>query len=90
MEKSARPIISAAVLSQEVNGDTVLLDLQGEGYFGLNHVGSRIWQLLEKECCLEDILEVLEDEFDAPRAQLEADVGELLNRLSNAGIITFP
>ncbi len=43
MEKTGKPIIPASVLSQEVNGETVLLDLQGEGYFGLNAVGTRSW-----------------------------------------------
>ena len=41
--------ISEEVLSQEVNGETVLLDLEGEAYFGLNEVGTRIWQLLQAE-----------------------------------------
>ena len=39
--------ISDEVLSQEVNGETLLLDLEGESYFGLNEVGTRIWQLLQ-------------------------------------------
>jgi hypothetical protein len=36
--------ISSEVLSQEVNGETVLLDLEGESYFGLSEVGTHIWQ----------------------------------------------
>jgi len=39
--------IATEVLSQEVNGETVLLDLTGECYFSLNQVGTRIWQLLK-------------------------------------------
>jgi len=90
IDKTGNPIISDAVLSQEVNGKTVLLDLQGEFYFGLNQVGTRIWQLLKNECGLQDMLNVLEDEFNAPREQLEADLRELLSSLSEAGIIKIP
>ena len=35
---------SPNVISQEVSGETVLLDLDSEHYFGLDSVGTRIWQ----------------------------------------------
>ena len=41
--------ISSEVLSQEVNGETVLLDLEGECYFGLNEVGTRIWRVQDTQ-----------------------------------------
>ena len=34
--------ISSEVLTQEVGGETVILDLKTESYFGLNEVGTRI------------------------------------------------
>ena len=44
MTRADKIQISPDVLSQEVNGETVLLDLEGESYFGLNEVGTRVWQ----------------------------------------------
>jgi hypothetical protein len=38
--------ISPDVLFQEVSGETVLLDLESEHYFGLDAVGTRIWGLI--------------------------------------------
>lgn len=86
-ERTPPPIISTAVLSQEVGGETVLLDLQGEAYFGLNQAGTRIWQMLNDGLCFADMLDRLEEEFDAPREQLEADARDLLESLSRAGLI---
>ena len=37
---------SPEVISQEVSGETVLLDLESESYYGLDAVGTRIWQLI--------------------------------------------
>jgi hypothetical protein len=34
--------ISDKALSQEVNGETVILDLDSESYFGLDEVGTHI------------------------------------------------
>ena len=81
--------ISDEVLSQEVNGETVLLDLEGESYFGLNEVGTRIWQLLQSEPTVVETLNTLSDEYDVSRVQLENDVGELLAKLADAGLISL-
>ena len=79
--------ISDEVLSQEVNGETVLLDLEGESYFGLNEVGTRIWQLLQDKPMDVQVLDTLSDEYDVSREQLEGDVSELLDKLAGAGLI---
>jgi hypothetical protein len=79
--------ISEEVLSQEVNGETVLLDLDGESYFGLNEVGTRIWQLLNERLNVGLVLDALDDEYDVGREQLESDVEELLESLLGSGLI---
>lgn len=79
--------ISDEVLSQEVNGETVLLDLDGESYFGLNEVGTRIWQLLKDELNIGLVLDTLDVEYDVSREQLESDVAKLLGSLEESGLI---
>ena len=81
--------VSSEVLSQEVNGETVLLDLEGECYFGLNEVGTRIWQLLQGEASVGEALDTLSGEYDVSREQLESDVRELLDKLTAAGLLTL-
>jgi hypothetical protein len=81
--------ISDEVLSQEVSGETVLLDLQGESYFGLNEVGTRIWQLLKSEQTVAEALSTLFDQYDVSREQLESDVSELLAKLTEAGLVSL-
>jgi len=79
--------ISPDVLSQEVHGETVLLDLAGETYFGLNEVGTRIWQLLKQDHGFKDMLDVLEQEFDVSHERLQADVSQLMDDLIAAGVV---
>ncbi len=79
--------LSSDVLSQEVNGETVLLDLQGESYFGLNEAGTRIWQLLKDDVNFSLVMETLDAEYDVGRDQLETDVLELLESLVDSGLI---
>ena len=81
--------ISSEVLSQEVNGETVLLDLEGESYFGLNEVGTRIWQLLNSEHTVSEMLSILSDEYDVDHVQLENDIESLLADLGNANLVSL-
>jgi hypothetical protein len=81
--------ISEEVLSQEVNGETVLLDLDGESYFGLNDVGTRVWQLLKTKQTVAEMLGTLSEEYDVSREQLETDVSELLDKLTEAGLVSL-
>ena len=75
------------VLFQEVGGETVLLDLASEQYFGLDEVGTRIWGLLNEGQGVGAIVDALLAEYAVERGQLEDDVRELLTALLDAGLI---
>ena len=84
----SRPLApSAEVLHQELEGETVLLDLKSERYFGLDESGTRIWTLLIELERPEAVIERMLDEFDADEETVRADVAELLIRLLNMGLI---
>jgi len=87
---SQRVRISADVLFQEVSGECVLLDLRSENYFGLDEVGTRIWQLIE-ECGgdLHAVVERMAAEYAVDRETLERDLSDLTNRLSESGLVEF-
>jgi hypothetical protein len=87
IQKEQKVSISPEVLFQEVSGETVLLDLASESYFGLDAVGTRVWGLLESGASVSDLLDVLLDEYEVEREVLEKDVGELLEKLLEAGLI---
>lgn len=79
--------ISKDVLAQELAGETVLLDLASESYFGLDAVGTRVWQLLNEGHDESRIIDILLDEYEVEREVLEKDTAELLDRLNEAGLI---
>ena len=80
--------VSDEVVSREVGGEMVLLNLSSGLYFGLDAVGGRIWALLcEGPHSLSQLCDVIEDEFDAPRDQIEKDVGALAVALCEQDLI---
>ena len=79
--------VSSDVLFQEVSGETVLLDLDSEQYFGLDAVGTRIWSLLKEGRAVREMVETLLAEYEVEPEQLAGDVRELLAALLDAGLI---
>ena len=81
--------ISPDVLFQEVSGEMVLLDLGSEHYFGLDEIGARIWSLLESGAGEAAVVDTLLEEYDVERETLQADVAELLDQLTEAGLVAI-
>ncbi len=81
--------VSNEVLCQEVGGETVLLDLNGENYFSLNTVGSRIWQLMQEPEELQIVFDTILAEFDVDEGQLKNDLDELLDDLIARSLVSI-
>jgi hypothetical protein len=87
IENNKRFTVSKDVLFQEVSGETVLLDLASESYFGLDEVGTRIWTLLNEDKTAVEMVDVLLEEYEVERETLEGDVRDLLTALIEAGLL---
>jgi len=72
------------VLSRDLDGEAVLLDLGSGTYFGLNEVGTEIWQLIGSGATVAEVRAALLERFEVDEAtarrDLDALVGELLER----------
>jgi hypothetical protein len=80
---------SERVISQEVTGETVILDLESECYFGLDEVGTRIWQLIRDSGELRAIYNTLLDEYDVEASRLRTDLEALITDACERGLITL-
>jgi hypothetical protein len=73
--------IAPNTLYREVQGETVLLHLDSGEYFGLDDVGTRMWQLIVEKGDLAEVEAALVEEFDADPAQLSQDLRQLVDDL---------
>jgi len=78
---------SPDALHQSLGGETVLLNLRTEQYFGLDETGTRIWELILASHSPEAIVDQLLAEFDVERSQAAADVERLVAELEQAGLV---
>lgn len=83
------PIPRATVVWINLPDGAVLFSPETEVYYGLNNVGSVIWeQLRERIPSLELLCEAVHERFpDATLEQIRADVLELLSDFSKNGLV---
>lgn len=80
---------SLDAIAQEVNGETVILDLKSEQYFSLDLVGTRVWQLLQETTSLRQVFDQLITEYEVAPEQLEEDLAALIDSLVQEGLIAL-
>ena len=78
--------IPETVYTQEVGDETILLDTQGGRYFGLDPVGTRMWQLIRQSRALRPAYEALLTEYDVSPERLETDLLALAARMIEKGL----
>src|SRR5262245_50618362 len=79
--------VSGDVITRNLMGEAVLLDLAAGVYFGLDPVGTRIWQLLEQHGDTAPIVRAMLDEYDVEESRLRADLERLMRELSDKGLV---
>jgi hypothetical protein len=69
------------VLSKEVDGELVLLDVKSQLYIGGNRSTAVLWPLLEKGATTEELAGALVSSFGIDEHRADADVGSLIGQL---------
>lgn len=74
-------------VSSDLGGEVAILNLQAGVYFGLDEVGSRVWELVQKPRRVDQIRAALSEEYDVDPARCERDVISLLEQLADEGLV---
>ena len=69
------------VVSRTIDGELVIVPIDAgvgdaDDLFTLNDTGAAVWELLDGERTLADVIDEVGRRFDVPRAEVEADVVE--------------
>ena len=84
---NSRVTLAPDVLVRVVNGESFILNVQSECYFGLNAVGARIFELLIESDSLESAFDQTRREFDVELETLQVDFDQLVSDLLEHGLL---
>ena len=86
---SARVVVQPSVIYRDVSGEIVLLDLQSGVYYGLDAIGSRMWQLLIEQRDVDEVCSIMVDEYETSSDVLRTDVDRLVSELAEKGLVSI-
>src|SRR6187399_764805 len=86
-DECMRVSIPEHVYAETVQDETILLELASGSYYGLDRVGTRLWQLLSELQATEAVTAVACEEFDASPEELTGDIEALVRELADRGLL---
>ncbi len=81
--------IEEQIFCEFPDGEMVILSLKDGMYYGLDPVGARIWQLIQNQCTIEEIIQAILAEYEVERERFERDLEDLLQDLKVHGLAEF-
>lgn len=86
---AARVSVPEGVLLQELEGKAVLLNVQTGRYFGLDCVGTRMWDVLTRAESIERAYKSLMAEYDVDEQELRSDLEKLVAELLDHSLLSL-
>lgn len=87
MRLDAKVAVPEGVLIRELEGESVLLNLDTESYFGLDEVGTRMWTVLLEQGTPARALPVLAAEYAVEPGRLQDDLLDFVSKLAGMGLL---
>lgn len=76
------------LLAVDMDGETVMMDMESGNYFGINEVGSHIWEALETEKNIADIVNTVNNQFEVKDTEnVEHDILSFLDDMLEQHLI---
>ena len=89
MDFTKKITIPKTVFVQRVDDEMVIMDTQSENYFGLDAIGSQMWQILVKESSLKSLKKRILAMYEVEESVLERDIEIFVNELLKNKLITI-
>jgi hypothetical protein len=74
------------LIAADMDGDTVMMNIESGEYFGLGGVGTRVWELLAAPHTLAQLVQTICTEYEVDATTCEADVRRFLGDLLKNGL----
>ena len=74
------------LITADMDGETVMMDIETGKYYNLGRTGGSIWGILEKTHTVDGIVDEMMEIYDVERAECEKETKSFLTQLIDAGL----
>jgi hypothetical protein len=75
------------IVASDIDNEKVMMSVEKGNYYGLDPIGSRIWDLMGKPVKVADLIDTLLLKYDVERETCKQDVIVFLEELRKEGIL---
>ena len=75
------------ILATAIDGEFVMMSIDTGKYYGLNSVGSRIWELIAQPTSVESVCKTLLGEFSVEKQKCEKEVLDILQQMFQKNLV---
>lgn len=87
IDDSALVVQAVGLVAVDMDGETVMMQIENGKYYSLDPIGGRIWELLASPTHIDRLVEILTSEYEVEREQCKEDTLEFINYLYQEGLI---
>ena len=80
-------IVSSRQISCPLGDESAILNMKNSVYYGMNPVGTSIWNLLKEPKTIAEIRDTIVSEYDVDEERCERDLFTLLEQMRSEGLI---
>lgn len=80
-------IASSQQVSCPLGEESAILSMKNSVYYGMDAVGTRVWNLLKRPTRVAELRDALLEEYDVDRELCERDLMRLLQQMHDEGLI---
>ena len=81
LSRSSKIVVSKDVVSCDLGGETAMLEMKEGVYYGLNEIGTVIWELIQKPITIQEVVDKILEEYEVDEETCYGDVVELLEQM---------
>lgn len=77
------------VISENIDGELILVNMEKGTYYSTDDVGAELWRLIESGCRVSDMFDALHSQYDAGPEQIAEAISTFLARLKEEDLISI-
>lgn len=77
------------IISQPLDDDIVMANIERGHYYGIKNTGKRIWELVESPRSVKELCDILCQEYMVDRTICEQDILAFIDELIHEGLIEY-
>ena len=78
---------SNQIIERVVADEALLINLASGDYYSLDSVGTKVWESIDGQRTIEDLANLICEEYNADKGQVVADVLRLVEHLADEGLL---